>query len=68
MSEFKRLHSEREIILWAVRWYCRYGISYHALEQVSLPWYIHAIECSRPLHFGDYGGIPLKIMWVSSIS
>lgn len=27
------------------------------------PWYIHALEVSRPLHFGDYGGLPLKILW-----
>lgn len=28
-----------------------------------LPWYLRAIEVSRPLHFGDYGGMPLKIIW-----
>lgn len=28
-----------------------------------LPWYLRAIEISRPFHFGDYGGIPLKIIW-----
>ncbi len=27
------------------------------------PWYIRALEVSRPLHFGDYGGLPLKILW-----
>ena len=27
------------------------------------PWYLRAIEVSRPLHFGDYGGLPLKILW-----
>ena len=32
MSEFKWRHFEGEIILWAVRWYCRYGISYRDLE------------------------------------
>lgn len=30
---------------------------------VPMPWYIRAIEVSRPLHFGDYGGLPLKIIW-----
>lgn len=30
---------------------------------VPMPWYIKAIEVSRPLHFGDYGGLPLKIIW-----
>jgi len=29
----------------------------------SLPWYLRAIEVSRPLHFGDYGGLPLKVIW-----
>lgn len=27
------------------------------------PWYIRTLEVSRPLHFGDYGGMPLKIVW-----
>ena len=27
MSEFKWRQFEGEIVLWAVRWYCRYGIS-----------------------------------------
>ena len=34
MSEFKWRHFEGEIILWAVRWYCRYGISYRDLDQM----------------------------------
>lgn len=34
MSEFKWRHFEGEVILWAVRWYCRYGISYRDLEQM----------------------------------
>jgi uncharacterized iron-regulated membrane protein len=28
-----------------------------------LPWYLRALEISRPLHFGDYGGLTLKILW-----
>jgi uncharacterized iron-regulated membrane protein len=27
------------------------------------PWYLTALLMSQPLHFGDYGGIPLKILW-----
>ena len=27
-------HFEGEIVLWAVRWYCRYGVSYRDLEQM----------------------------------
>jgi len=30
---------------------------------VNMPWYLRALELSRPLHFGDYGGMPLKIIW-----
>lgn len=30
---------------------------------VELPWYLRALQVSRPLHFGDYGGLPLKIIW-----
>jgi uncharacterized iron-regulated membrane protein len=30
---------------------------------VQMPWYLRALELSRPLHFGDYGGLPLKIIW-----
>ncbi|MBO9328189.1 PepSY domain-containing protein [Achromobacter xylosoxidans] len=28
-----------------------------------MPWYLTALELSRPLHFGDYAGLPLKIIW-----
>lgn len=28
-----------------------------------LPWYVRALELSRPFHFGDYGGLPLKVLW-----
>lgn len=27
------------------------------------PWYVKALSLSRPLHFGDYGGLYLKILW-----
>jgi uncharacterized iron-regulated membrane protein len=29
----------------------------------ALPWYVTALLLSQPLHFGDYGGLPLKILW-----
>ncbi|MGC2774365.1 MAG: PepSY-associated TM helix domain-containing protein [Bradyrhizobium sp.] len=29
----------------------------------ELAWYLTALQLSRPLHFGDYGGLPLKIIW-----
>lgn len=35
-----------------------------ALTKVlEMPWYLRILELSRPLHFGDYGGLPLKIIW-----
>ncbi|MFT3815563.1 MAG: PepSY-associated TM helix domain-containing protein [Acidovorax sp.] len=30
---------------------------------LQMPWYLRALEVSRPLHFGDYGGLPLKVIW-----
>jgi len=30
---------------------------------VDLPWYIVALRVSQPLHFGDYGGQALKLLW-----
>ncbi|MDQ7990525.1 MAG: PepSY domain-containing protein [Candidatus Dactylopiibacterium sp.] len=29
----------------------------------ELPWYFSALLISRPLHFGDYGGRPMQIIW-----
>ncbi len=28
-----------------------------------MPWYMLALRLSKPLHFGDYGGLPLKVLW-----
>ena len=28
-----------------------------------MPWYVKALSLSQPLHFGDYGGLGLKIVW-----
>jgi uncharacterized iron-regulated membrane protein len=33
------------------------------VDQRALPWYVTALLISQPLHFGDYGGLPLKILW-----
>jgi IS6 family transposase len=27
-------HFPKDVILWAVRWYCRYGVSYRDLEEM----------------------------------
>jgi uncharacterized iron-regulated membrane protein len=29
----------------------------------KMPWFAQALLLSQPLHFGDYGGLPLKILW-----
>jgi uncharacterized iron-regulated membrane protein len=29
----------------------------------EMPFYVKAVFVSQPLHFGDYGGLPLKIIW-----
>ncbi|AKV04181.1 putative iron-regulated membrane protein [Labilithrix luteola] len=34
------------------------------LDTRELPAYVSALLVSQPLHFGDYGGMPLKIVWV----
>lgn len=31
----------------------------------ATPWYVQALGLSQPLHFGDYGGLPLKILWAA---
>jgi hypothetical protein len=46
MSELKGRHFEGEIVLWAVRRYCRYSVSYRDLEQMmgerGVPAYIRS--------------------------
>jgi uncharacterized iron-regulated membrane protein len=36
----------------------------HLSNVVKMPWYLRGLEVCRPLHFGDYGGLPLKILWL----
>ena len=31
------------------------------IDTRELPWYIGGCSMSQPLHFGDYGGTPMKI-------
>ncbi|MEZ2445608.1 PepSY-associated TM helix domain-containing protein [Chitinophaga sp. RCC_12] len=28
-----------------------------------MPWFVNTLFLSEPLHFGDYGGMPLKVIW-----
>ncbi|MGQ9367121.1 PepSY-associated TM helix domain-containing protein [Azospirillum sp. A39] len=32
-------------------------------ETAAMPWYVTALMLSGPFHFGDYGGLPLQILW-----
>jgi uncharacterized iron-regulated membrane protein len=32
-------------------------------DQRTLPWYLSALLLSQPLHFGDYGGPGMKVVW-----
>ncbi|MGV8918953.1 MAG: PepSY-associated TM helix domain-containing protein [Pseudomonas sp.] len=32
---------------------------------VERPWYMDAMGMSQPLHFGDYGGMPMKVLWAA---
>jgi uncharacterized iron-regulated membrane protein len=34
-------------------------------DRRDLPWYVSALLIAQPLHFGDYGGLPLKILWAA---
>jgi len=34
MSVFKGRYFDSDIILWSVRWYCKYGISYSELQEM----------------------------------
>src|SRR3546814_14798127 len=34
MTDFKWRHFQGDVILWAVRWYCRYPISYRDLAEM----------------------------------
>lgn len=33
------------------------------VRSVALPGYLQAMFVAEPLHFGDYGGLPLKLLW-----
>ena len=35
----------------------------HVVAVRDMPWYATTLFMSQPLHFGDYGGLPLKIIW-----
>ena len=34
------------------------------VETSALPWFVSTLLLAQPLHFGDYGGPPLKVAWL----
>src|SRR3546814_4326727 len=56
MTDFKWRHFQGDVILWAVRWYCRYPISYRDLEEmlaergisVDHPTFYRWVQCYAP--------------------
>jgi len=39
------------------------AVSAELTDTRDMPWYVQTLLLSQPLHFGDYGGMPLKILW-----
>lgn len=39
------------------------GVTAELTDVREPPWYLTALLLSQPLHFGDYGGLPLRILW-----
>ena len=35
-------------------------------EVGQMPWYVSALFLSAPLHFGDYGGLPMQLAWAAA--
>lgn len=35
------------------------------VDHRELPWYLRLLLLSEPLHFGNYGGLPLKLIWLA---
>jgi transposase-like protein len=45
MMDFKGSQYERDIILWGVRWYVAYPISYRQLEEMMQERWVRAVSC-----------------------
>ncbi|HSI61250.1 MAG TPA: PepSY domain-containing protein [Ideonella sp.] len=39
------------------------AVTARVTDSRTLPWYLTALLVSQPLHFGDYGGMPMKVIW-----
>ncbi|WP_435889298.1 hypothetical protein [Acinetobacter pittii] len=49
MNPFHGRHFQGEIILWAVRWYCKYGISYREFPWSAFSGRNHSLGCALVL-------------------
>ncbi len=52
MNPFKGRHFQRDIILWAVRWYSKYGISYRELQEMLAERGVN-VDCTHDLPLGS---------------
>lgn len=41
------------------------GQSGRLADHAAMPWCVQVLSLSQPLHFGDYGGLPLKLLWAA---
>lgn len=39
------------------------ALSGEVTDTPQMPWYLTALLISQPLHFGDYAGMPMQIIW-----
>jgi len=40
------------------------AVTHKVVATGSMPWTVSALMLSQPLHFGDYGGLALKLLWL----
>ena len=52
MTDFKWRHFQGDVILWAVRWYCRYPVSYTHLDVYKRQGYAMTVSNTpgKPIH------------------
>jgi transposase-like protein len=57
MNPFKGIYFQRTIILWAVRWYCKHGISYRELQEMLAD---HGLNVDTPRFTARFSVMRLK--------
>jgi IS6 family transposase len=58
MNLFKHRHFQYDIIIWAVRWYCKYSISYRELEEMLSE---RAVEVDHTTIYGCVAKFQIKL-------